>query len=503
MQSERISKTALSGMEKLNALALRAKNKKLPSRWVVKAAPDAMYKPFPLSDMQQAYWIGRDKDIGGGGVAMQSYVEIDCPALDVARLQRALDTLVSRHPMLRAVVLEDGRQQVLPLPRRLSVREENLQHLDAEAREQRLNDIAVEMIATVSDLSVWPQSEVRFSRLSPSGVGRLHFRFDQWAIDGRSFQIIFEELGTLYASPQTALPPLRITFRDYLTALEQSKNGVEYFESERYWKDRLKSLPPPPPLPRRSSPASPATPDMVTRRADILTEKETLALKSICAEMGLSHASALGAAYGEVLALWSGTRRFTLNTPRFNRELSWHPDINNIIGEFATFTLLEFDDAQGVSFRDKAAKFQEETWTSLRHGQVSGMSLLRELARIKGSAESASMPVVFTAMPDGASDGADLDEHIHAMGILHRLYGSTPQVHASCPSACVAKRSMGAAKAGGTARNTEKGAPDSGGGPRTFTRHRPAAPFFSPGLEPSGEHRHFLRRGCRFLPRPA
>lgn len=88
MQSERISKTALSGMEKLNALALRAKNKKLPSRWVVKAAPDAMYKPFPLSDMQQAYWIGRDKDIGGGGVAMQSYVEIDCPALDVARLQR-------------------------------------------------------------------------------------------------------------------------------------------------------------------------------------------------------------------------------------------------------------------------------------------------------------------------------------------------------------------------------------------------------------------------------
>lgn len=432
MQSERISKTALSGMEKLNALALRAKNKKLPSRWVVKAAPDAMYKPFPLSDMQQAYWIGRDKDIGGGGVAMQSYVEIDCPALDVARLQRALDTLVSRHPMLRAVVLEDGRQQVLPLPRRLSVREENLQHLDAEAREQRLNDIAVEMIATVSDLSVWPQSEVRFSRLSPSGAGRLHFRFDQWAIDGRSFQIIFEELGTLYASPQTALPPLRITFRDYLTALEQSKNGVEYFESERYWKDRLKSLPPPPPLPRRSSPASPATPDMVTRRADILTEKETLALKSICAEMGLSHASALGAAYGEVLALWSGTRRFTLNTPRFNRELSWHPDINNIIGEFATFTLLEFDDAQGVSFRDKAAKFQEETWTSLRHGQVSGMSLLRELARIKGSAESASMPVVFTAMPDGASDGADLDEHIRAMGILHRLYGSTPQVHLDC-----------------------------------------------------------------------
>ena len=93
MQSERISKTALSGMEKLNALARRAKNKKLPSRWVVKAAPDAMYKPFPLSDMQQAYWIGRDKDIGGGGVAMQSYVEIDCPALDVARLQQALDTL--------------------------------------------------------------------------------------------------------------------------------------------------------------------------------------------------------------------------------------------------------------------------------------------------------------------------------------------------------------------------------------------------------------------------
>lgn len=432
MQSDHSSGTAVSGMGKLNALALKAKRKKEQAvQWFVQPAPGPQSEPFALSDMQQAYWIGRDKDIGGGGIAMQSYVEIDCPALDVGRLEQALNVLVERHPMLRAVVLENGQQRILQTPPPFPVREEDLSHLDASAQERRLQDIAEEMIATVSDLSRWPQSEVRFSRMGASGVGRLHFRLDQWAIDGRSFQIIFEELGALYASPQADLPALRMTFRDYMAALERSQQGAEYIKSDNYWKARLHEMASAPSLPKRS-PLIPTDKDTaVTRRESVLSVDDTSSLNRRCAAQGVSYASALGAAYGEVLALWSGTSRFTLNAPRFNRDLSWHPDINNIIGEFASFTLLEVNDS-GASFQDKARKFQEETWTSLRHGRVSGMSLLRELARIKGDAEAAAMPVVFTAMPDDSSGGDGLDERIRPIGTLRRLYGSTPQVHLDC-----------------------------------------------------------------------
>src|SRR5688572_3271510 len=70
-------------------------------------------EPFPLTDIQHAYWVGRDRAMEGN-VATHLYVELDCEALDLERLNDALCRLVDRHDMLRAVILQDGRQQILP-----------------------------------------------------------------------------------------------------------------------------------------------------------------------------------------------------------------------------------------------------------------------------------------------------------------------------------------------------------------------------------------------------
>ncbi|MEM6256618.1 MAG: non-ribosomal peptide synthetase, partial [Cyanobacteria bacterium P01_D01_bin.156] len=76
-------------------------------------APESRYEPFPLTDMQHAFWVGRSGVLELGTVANHGYYEIEGQDLDLGQLNWALQKVIERHDMLRAVVLPDGQQQVL------------------------------------------------------------------------------------------------------------------------------------------------------------------------------------------------------------------------------------------------------------------------------------------------------------------------------------------------------------------------------------------------------
>ncbi|HET7253594.1 MAG TPA: hypothetical protein VFJ46_07505, partial [Xanthobacteraceae bacterium] len=77
-------------------------------------APASRHEPFPLTDLQKAYWLGRSDYFELGNVGCHVYVEVDLPGLDRRRLQAAWQKLIDRHEMLRAVIRDDGLQQILP-----------------------------------------------------------------------------------------------------------------------------------------------------------------------------------------------------------------------------------------------------------------------------------------------------------------------------------------------------------------------------------------------------
>ena len=76
--------------------------------------PDPAHRldPFPLTDLQQAYLLGRNGFFDLGNVAASFYIELAVEDLDVARLTAALRGMIDRHDMLRAVIGPDGRWQV-------------------------------------------------------------------------------------------------------------------------------------------------------------------------------------------------------------------------------------------------------------------------------------------------------------------------------------------------------------------------------------------------------
>ncbi len=86
---------------------------------------------------------------------------------------------------------------------------------------------------------------------------RLWLCLDNLLLDGLSMQILLAELEHGYRYPQQLLPPLPVTFRDYLQQPSlQSPNP----DSLAWWQAQLDDIPPAPALPLRCLPQEVETP---------------------------------------------------------------------------------------------------------------------------------------------------------------------------------------------------------------------------------------------------
>ncbi|WP_019548763.1 non-ribosomal peptide synthetase [Streptomyces sulphureus] len=349
-------------------------------------APAERGEPFPLTDVQRAYWLGRGEDFTLGGTGCHFYREYDIVDLDPERLEDALGRLVERHEMLRAVVDEDGRQRILPQapPVTLSLTDA------AGDPEEAFAELRATASHRVFDPGTWPLfavQGVRTGRVTRLGIG-----IDNIALDALSILVFYTELATLYADPEAELPPLGVSFRDYVLQAQPEPESIE--AARAYWNAKLAQLPPSPALPLAQDPALIERPRFV-RHESRLTGERWQRITERARRAGLTPSGTLLAAFAEVLGRWSARPDLTLNLTLFDRR-EVHPDIGNVLGDFTSLMLVPSVPEQGETWLRRARRVQDELWSSLDHRQVSGVWVLRELARRAGEAE-ATMPVVFTS----------------------------------------------------------------------------------------------------------
>ncbi|WP_418520160.1 phosphopantetheine-binding protein [Ruminococcus champanellensis] len=76
--------------------------------------PARRFQPCPMTDLQTAYYIGRQADTELGGSPTRGYSEIICTEYDQERMTQAIRKLFQKHDVLRCCFQPDGTQQTVP-----------------------------------------------------------------------------------------------------------------------------------------------------------------------------------------------------------------------------------------------------------------------------------------------------------------------------------------------------------------------------------------------------
>ncbi len=382
------------------------------------------YQPFSLTEVQQAYWLGRSGAFELGSVSTHSYFEIERKGLEIRRLEEAWNRLIIRHDMMRVVI--NGQKQV--------VREEveeykiliiDLRDEDPLTARNKLMEIRETMSHQVLSLDEWPPFQIRIVIYGDDLV-RLMVSFDNLIFDGSSMLFLFDEWARLYDNPGIEMKPLNLLFRDYVIANKSLEDSQQYKIDREYWLKRVETLPGAPELPILKRSKNNMS-NRFERLDTVISREHWASLKAQAKSLSITPAALLLTTFSTVLGKWSKSRHFTINLTLFNR-LEMHPEVFEIIGDFTSLTLLEVDIRTDNTFQYQVQQVQDQLWSDLSHATFGGVSVIREYARINGVIPgSAVMPVVFTsALGLGANvqDGSGITR----MGELIYNITQTPQV---------------------------------------------------------------------------
>lgn len=395
-----------------------------PTLPTIKSDPTQRYKPFPLTDIQQAYWLGRSGIFELGNVAINGYIEFETNNLDLSRLSAAWRKLIDRHDMLRAIVQADGQQRVLQNVPPYQIPVLDLRGLTKAEKAAQLEIIRDTLSHQILSAYQWPLFDIRATYLDDKQV-RLHINLDLLMMDAASIQILLQEWNKLYQNLETELTPLNLTFRDYVL----HKNALESPEliarSRDYWFSRLDTFPPAPELPLTCFPNQLQQPRFKRYRSQLQPETWQN-LKKRGEEIGLTPSMILLTAFAQLLTTWSKNPHFTLNLTIFDR-LAVHTQVNQIVGDFTNTILLPIDHSKPNNFIVRAQNLKQQLLQDLDHLQMSGVEVLQELGRRRKTGLQAIMPIVFTSIL-GLSSATNQELDLSFLGEEILSVSQTPQV---------------------------------------------------------------------------
>lgn len=395
--------------------------------------PKERYAPFPLTDIQHAYWIGQVVGLDLEN-AYHFYQEIDSRQLDIGRLNRAWQRLLERHDTLRAVVLSTGQQQILAETPPYTIAVQDLTTQPAAAIEAALQATREAMAHQVLSLSEWPLFDIRVTRIDAEH-SRIHVSMAMIMMDGGSLQRLMGEWNALYYNPDLVLPPLDLSYRDYVVWNKALEATPHYQQAQSYWLQRLDTLPPAPKLPLRrtainlngsDNPAE--TEAKFVHRHLYLEAAHWQLLQQRAQRVGITPTALLAAAFAEVLTMWSEQPQFTLNCTFFNRPTELHPQLDDILGDFTAATLLEVDNRGSGTIVDRAKQLHRRLWQDLENRAFNGVRVIQALTTRQKHQVGPLMPIVFTSMLGVKSEAAQSEELAFLDGAVAYNITQTPQV---------------------------------------------------------------------------
>ncbi|MQM25461.1 non-ribosomal peptide synthetase [Glycomyces albidus] len=290
----------------------------------VAPAPDRAV--YPVSAQQRRIIVEQAKDETATHYNLPVQIRLPEP-VDHGRLETALQALTARHEALRTGFVQMGNETY-----------------------QRIHEEAAVAVAVLDDPESWRPRP--FDLASPpllrafrSADGRLVvLDFHHAAVDGRSLELLLDDLDRLYRGE--ALPDLPLRYRDY-AVWQQGEGGAAVREQqEAFWLRAFADRPEPLELPT-DRPRGPVREYDGARLAFELGTARTAGLAALARREGATLFHALAAAYFVFLHRITGQTDLTAGLPVDGRGVG---DVDEVAGMFANTLCLRARIRPGQAF---------------------------------------------------------------------------------------------------------------------------------------------------------
>lgn len=363
---------------------------------------DAPAESFILTDVQQAYAMGKQSSMADDAIGCHLYREIEIEQLDCERLHAAWQRLVEHFDALRLDLTEDGRQRV-----RAHCHWEMPIHPTAQSTggsdDATVERVRAELSGRGFKHGEWPLFRVQVS-YARAGTSVVHLGVDGSLCDGVGLNLLLDACRRLYAEPSRPLEPAPGSLRSAIMALAARQTSAEYERDLGYWAERLDGCPGGPVFPRRSKQSTePFAPISWRSISSQLDAVEWTNFRNRAAALDVSPTALALSIFAETLSHAGATHPFSIVLTTNYRP--WLPsDAAEQVGPFTGTMILPIDFSLADHVDENARRLQQQLWGDLNHASVSSIAALRELRRRKKPIPK-DLSVVFTSLV-GATEGS-------------------------------------------------------------------------------------------------
>ena len=325
--------------------------------------------------------------------------------LNKAAMQKAINTILMRHQVLRSVYREENdecRQHVLE-QFDATIPEKDLSHLSAEDFDEQVRVLARKEALTPFDLSSDVMLRVTLLKASEQKHTAL-FSMHHIASDGWSVGVFIREFNLLYSAfalgKENPLPTLEVQYSDYAHWQRDWMQGSVYEKELEYWRTQLQDAPPQHSLPldKPRSTNSNIIGKKVKRTipAPLLTK-----LNDFCKTEGVTLFMALQTIYSLTISKWSREDDVVMGTPIAGR---MHQNVEPLIGFFLNNLVLRSNFAGNPTFKELMARNKKVLVDAFEHQNLPFDALVEEINPERSNTHQVMFQLWFVLQNHDSSD---------------------------------------------------------------------------------------------------
>jgi amino acid adenylation domain-containing protein len=335
---------------------------------------------LPLSHAQQRLWFINQLEENSTQYnipdALRLRGHLDCEALE-----RAINTIVARHEILRTRFDEiDGEPvQIIEPELRITLSLEDCSTLNHAAQEDKIGEAAGNELAQSFNLRTGPLLRVKLLKLGEQEY--VLFRtFHHIVSDGWSHGIFTKELMVLYEAfregRKNTLDPLPLQYADFALWQREFLDEEAVERELEYWKQKLKGIPEQ--LTLSHDRPRPARQTVAAEWSHATVPAETVAaLKHLCQEKQATLYMTLLAVFALLLRRYSGQDDIVVGSPVANRQ---DARLEQLIGLFVNSLVMRMQIQKDKTFRELLASVRQSALEAYLHQDVPFEKLVEELS---------------------------------------------------------------------------------------------------------------------------